>query len=106
MKPKNLFQELPANLDAEAFEDILHSPTTRIERIVSKGHRSPEAGWYDQDEHEWVMVVAGRARLEFEDGSVCDLAAGDHIEIRAHVKHRVAWTDPDAITLWLAVFYR
>jgi cupin 2 domain-containing protein len=40
----------------------------RIERILSRGHASPESGWYDQDEHEWVIALRGRGRLEFDDG--------------------------------------
>lgn len=90
----------------EFFEDIVRSPTVRIERIVSKGHTSPETGWYDQDENEWVMVVKGRATLEFEDGSRCEMSAGDYVNIPAHIRHKVAWTDPDDITIWLAVFYK
>ena len=51
------------------------------------------------------MVVEGNACLEFEDGSKSDLSAGDFINIPAHIKHRVLWTDPQRITIWLAVFY-
>ncbi|WP_228743135.1 cupin domain-containing protein [Marinobacter sp. F4218] len=90
----------------EVFEDLVHSSTVRIERIVSKGHSSPDKGWYDQDENEWVMVVEGKASLEFEDGSKSELSAGDYINIPAHLKHKVTWTDPDEITVWLAVFYK
>jgi len=104
MQPKNIRDALPADLATEAFEDILRVPGVRIERIVSKGHSSPE--WYDQDEGEWVMVVAGRAIIEFADGSIYHLSAGDYLNIPAHCKHRVAWTDPDDLTIWLAVWYR
>jgi Uncharacterized protein containing double-stranded beta helix domain len=106
MDPANLFSSLPQNLDAEAFEDIVRSSSVRIERILSKGHSSPETGWYDQEEHEWVIVLEGSASLEFEDGTRCDLSVGDYVNIPAHIKHKVAWTDPDKVTVWLAVFYR
>jgi cupin 2 domain-containing protein len=106
MNPTNIFDSLPKDLSLEVFEDVVRSSTVRIERIVSKGHRSPDTGWYDQDENEWVMVVEGRATLEFEDGTKCDLSAGDYINIPAHVKHKVAWTDQNEITVWLAVFYK
>ncbi|MCG5500624.1 cupin domain-containing protein [Ectothiorhodospira lacustris] len=105
-KALNIFDSLPKDLKSEVFEDIVRSSPVRIERIVSKGHASPDSGWYDQDENEWVMVVEGKASLIFEDGSKCDLSAGDYINIPAHVKHKVAWTDPDEITVWLAVFYK
>ncbi len=81
----------------------------RIERIVSRGHASPPDFWYDQAEHEWVMVLSGRARLEVvEDGTtrILEMAPGDHILLPAHRRHRVAWTDPEQETIWLAVFYR
>lgn len=106
MTPPNLLASLPQDLRTEVFEDIVRSSTVRIERIVSQGHTSPESGWYDQDEHEWVMIMAGRGTLEFEDGSTCDLSAGDYINIPAHTRHKVAWTDPDTMTVWLAVFYK
>lgn len=102
----NLLQELPIDLQAEVFQDIVRASSVRIERIISKGHTSPDSGWYDQDEDEWVMVVQGSGTLEFGDGSQCELAAGDYINIPAHQKHRVAWTDPSQLTVWLAVFYQ
>lgn len=106
MESGNLFSALPENLEAEVFEDIIRSQHVRIERIVSKGHTSPEQGWYDQEEHEWVIVLEGRASLLFENGKRHDLGPGDYVNIPAHARHKVAWTDPNVPTIWLAVFYR
>lgn len=78
---------------------------TRIERIISYGHHTAAEDWYDQDQHEWVMVMQGEARLEFADGKILSMAAGDHVLIPAHCRHRVAWTTPDEPTVWVAVFY-
>ncbi len=105
MKPANLFDALPANLESEDFEDLVRTGSVRIERIVSKGHASPPDDWYDQDENEWVIVIQGQATLAFADGSTCELSAGDYINIPAHTRHRVTWTDPHEATVWLAVFY-
>ena len=102
----NIYSALPPTLDGERFEDILRLPNVRIERICSQGQSSPASGWYDQDEHEWVCVLQGAARLEFDDGEVCELAVGDYVNIPAHRRHWVAWSDPNAVTVWLAVFYR
>lgn len=55
----NLFADIPAELAREVFEEIIATDTIRIERIVSHGHSSPASGWYDQQEHEWVLVLAG-----------------------------------------------
>lgn len=101
----NLFTNLPANLPDELFSTLLVAHNLRIERIVSHGHSSPDGFWYDQDQHEWFVVLKGAARLSIE-GELKELMPGDHINIPAHQKHRVEWTTPDEPTVWLAVFYR
>ena len=100
----NLFSDLPSNLPDELFATLLDATNLRIERIISHGHSSPEDFWYDQDEHEWVVVLQGATRLSIE-GEIKVLKPGDFINIPAHQKHRVAWTTPDEPTVWLAVFY-
>ncbi len=102
----NLFRDIPTTLDKEIFEDLAASDSVRIERVLSQGQTSPEEGWYDQEEHEWVVVVKGRGTISYEDGSFITLQPGDYVNIPAHTKHRVSWTDPDEVTVWLAVFYK
>jgi cupin 2 domain-containing protein len=102
----NLFNNLPEQLPQEAFTDLLNAGSVRIERILSKGQASPESGWYDQDEHEWVILLQGAAELTFASGEVVRLESGDYLNIPAHTSHRVSWTDPSHLTVWLAVFYR
>lgn len=102
----NLLTPLPQAHGAEQFTALLSTPGVRIERIVSQGQSSPEHDWYDQDEHEWVMLVQGAAQLMFDDGRLVRLQAGDYLNIPAHQRHRVHWTDPDQVSIWLAVFYR
>lgn len=101
----NLFTDLPENLPDELLTTLLKAARIRIERIVSHGHASPDGFWYDQDEHEWVIVLTGAARLQFED-RIVELKPGDFVNIPAHKKHRVEWTTPEEPTIWLAVFYR
>jgi cupin 2 domain-containing protein len=102
----NLFADLPREIPDELIETLLQAETVRIERIVSLGHVSPPAFWYDQRENEWVVVLRGAARLRFEDeDDVIELEPGDSVNIPAHKKHRVDWTTPDEPTVWLAVFY-
>ncbi|MGB5396851.1 MAG: cupin domain-containing protein [Gammaproteobacteria bacterium] len=101
----NIFGSIPNDLDVELVEQLAHSQHARIERIVSKGHRSPATGWYDQDQNEWVIVLKGEATLLFSDDSQIRLKPGDYIDIPAHKKHRVQWTDPNIETIWLAVHY-
>ena len=106
MKTQNIFEVIPDNLKDEIFEQLLSSEHVKIEKIISKGHKSPESGWYDQEEDEWVMVLKGEAMLSFEDQTSVHLREGDFINIPSHKKHRVDWTKPDGETIWLAVHYR
>ena len=101
----NILSSIPESLSRELIESLLDTGNVRIERIVSRGHRSPEIGWYDQDEDEWVLVLEGSGLIAFEDGADILLEKGDYLNIPAHVKHRVAWTDPTRDTIWLAVFH-
>ncbi len=105
LNPGDLFASLPAQPCEEAFEDLLRTAGLRIERIVSHGHTSPEQGWYDQAENEWVLVLRGAGRLQFDDGEEVYLGPGQYLTIPAHRRHRVSWTSPDELTVWLAVFY-
>lgn len=102
----NLLENLPTLLPEELTTVLAENSHVRIERIVSTGHVSPEGFWYDQDEHEWVIVLKGEARLQFEDSEPLHLTPGAHVLIPANQKHRVAWTSQKEPTVWLAVFYR
>jgi cupin 2 domain-containing protein len=102
---KNIFQDIPESLPEELFECLVATSDVRIERIVSRGHRSPAKGWYAQEKNEWVLLLQGSACIEFEDRRVVRMAAGDWLAIPAHQKHRVSWTEPEADTIWLGVHY-
>ena len=101
---KNLFEAIPEALPDELAEVIGGHGNLRIERIVSHGHCSPEGFWYDQDEDEFVLLIDGAAELEFEDETV-SFKKGDYLTISAHRKHRVKWTPPDQVTIWLVIFF-
>ena len=106
IKLGNLFSNLPDAIDDEVFETIVTSESIKIERIVSKSHRTVDNYWYDQKKNEWVMIIKGSAGLRFEnDQKMVEMMQGDYINIPAHCRHRVEWTDPDVETIWLAVHY-
>lgn len=86
-------------------QTILNAAGIRIDRIVSRGHVSPDGFWYDQGTHEWVMLVQGAARLRFEGEEPVEMIAGSFLNIPAHKRHRVEWTDVMQQTIWLAVHY-
>lgn len=100
----NILADIPEKLPDELTTVLQEDHGVRIERIISQGHNSPAGFWYDQSESEWVLVLKGAARLEFEDRMV-EMSPGDFIDIPAHQKHRVAWTSPNEPTVWLAVHY-
>jgi cupin 2 domain-containing protein len=101
---KSLFDDLPQHLPKELVQTLLSAANVRIEQIISYGHASPEGFWYEQGQHEWVVVLKGAARLRFEDGTV-ELKLGDFVNIPPYKKHRVDWTTPDEPTIWLGVRY-
>lgn len=103
----NLLAALPERLDAEQMVTLLAGDNLRIERIVSTGQASPPGFWYDQDWAEWVLVLAGSAGVLFEgETELRVLEPGDYLLVPAHRRHRVAWTDAQRPTVWLAVHYR
>jgi cupin 2 domain-containing protein len=102
----NLFTDLYRHLPQEEISTLLEADDVRIERIVSHCHASPESFWYDQEQHEWVVVLKGAAKLRFEgEAQPLEMKPGDFAIIPAHKKHRVEWTTPDEPTVWLAVYY-
>lgn len=101
----NLFENIPQSAPQEIVTKLLSSKNACVERIVSFGQGSPDGFWYDQPEHEWVLLLEGSAQLRFEDRLV-DLSAGDYLNIPAGCRHRVEKTDQNGRTVWLAVFYK
>jgi len=87
----------------ETFEPLAGGAAFRLERIVSRGAASPPGFWYDQEEPEWVALLAGTATLELQGGKPVELSAGEALLLPAHRRHRVAATSPDAV--WLALHF-
>ncbi len=90
----------------EHSSELLALPGFRLERIHSCSASSPEEFWYDQSEHEWVLLLQGSARLQFADEPAPrELNRGDAVLIEPHRRHRVVATDPAPGTIWLALFW-
>lgn len=111
MITNNLFSQLPQNLSSEVFGTLAEGSNVRIERIVSNGHCTADGQWYDQDDHEWVILLQGSATIRFASSNTTNspltcLSPGDYVNIPAHTKHRVESTDCDGITIWLAIHYQ
>jgi len=111
MKAANLFESIPPELPEELVEVLASGKGgVRIVRLVSLGHASPDGFWYDQEEHEWVVLLSGGAVLSFENpvSGAVDVFAfrpGDWLEIPPHVRHRVESTSNGEPAVWLAVHW-
>ena len=105
MTIQNIFENFGGELKEEFFEEILAGRDFKMERIVSEGHSSPENFWYDQDKNEFVLLISGGAVLEFENNELIEMKPGDYLIIPAHKKHRVAKTDSEQKTFWLALHF-
>jgi len=103
---ENIFAGIPASFQDEIFQTIVELPSFKFERILSNGQATPPGEWYDQEWDEWVVLLTGSAGLRFADDSILGMEPGDCINIPAHVKHRVEWTDARTKTVWLALHYK
>ena len=90
----------------ETITVLLKQPGLRVERIQSCQSSSPNDFWYDQSEHEWVVLLQGSAQLLFADEETPrKLCPGDCLLISAGRRHRVVSTDPAPGCVWLALFW-
>ncbi len=100
----NLFLNLPGELPEELMETLVKTPNLHIKRILSRGQTTD---WYDQEEHEWVIVLKGATRLRIEgEESARELKEGDYLQIPSRTRHKVEWTHPEETTVWLAIHYK
>lgn len=104
MEKYNIFEEIPYDKNEENFFEIFKNEKIKVEKIVSNGQTSPNNFWYEQEKSEFILLVEGYAKLEFED-RVVELRKGDCLNIKAFEKHRVSFTSLDESTIWFAVFY-
>lgn len=102
----SMFAHIPQELPEELVQTLLSAEQIRIERIVSRGQASPEGFWYDQEQAEFVLLISGSAGLRIQGHEdVLILRPEDYLNIDAHLKHRVEWTQAGCDTIWLAVHY-
>ena len=97
----NIYDLPQLPLSEELTTVLAENSAVRIERIVSTGQTSD---WYDQSETEFVALLQGEAKIEFESKTVA-MSGGDMIVIQPHERHRVAHTSSEPPCIWLCVFY-
>ncbi|WP_419771068.1 MAG: cupin domain-containing protein [Candidatus Marinarcus sp.] len=101
----SFYNNILVDKKSENFSEIFKNEVIRIEKIVSNGQKSPENFWYEQHESEFVLVLKGKALLEFENETL-ELNEGEAVNIPAFTKHRVKYTHLNEPTIWLAIFYQ
>lgn len=102
----NFYAGIPGSSESELFQALVEKNGVTIERIISSGQRTPDGEWLAQDRDEWVILLSGGAELLFEEWVQSRrMNPGDYIYIPSGARHRVNRTDPEALTLWLAVHF-
>lgn len=99
----NIYEISPLKADAEIITILAENKNVRIEQIISTGQTTD---WYDQEEGEFVLLLEGEAKLEFEDNEHIALKKGDTLLIPPHQKHRVTYTSEEPPCIWVCVFYQ
>jgi cupin 2 domain-containing protein len=90
----------------ETSQILVETGGFRLMRLHSCSASSPRGFWYDQSEADWVCLLQGSARLQFEDeDGERELNRGDSLMIAPHRRHRLVATDGGAGTIWLALFW-
>lgn len=89
--------------DGESFEQIVSGENITIERIVTNDSFETPGIWYDQDKDEFVVLLQGKAELEFENHEILALNQGDSLMIPAHQVHRVRQVSTSPNCIWLAI---
>jgi len=102
----NIFTTENKKYENEIFETILQNDCILLERIISDGQTTPDGKWYDDDRDEWVLLLKGKAEIEFEDGEKVGLLPGDYLLIKANRRHKVTYTDLQNKTIWLTLYYK
>ena len=105
MHIRNILDTIDKEISEELFEKLAGNEKVKIERIISTGQTTLEGKWLVQETSEFVLLLVGKATLEFKKHGEIDLVAGDHIVIPSDTAHRVAFTQKNPATIWLTVHF-
>jgi len=98
----NIFDLPNLPLQDELTTILAENKNVLIEQIISTGQVSR---WFDQDQTEFLVLLGGNAKLEYENGKIVALIKGDNLLIHPHQKHRVVYTSCNPPCNWLCIFF-
>lgn len=99
---RNIWDLPKLPMPEELVNNLFTQGNIRVERIISTGQTSD---WLKQQEAEWVVLLAGAAIIEYQDGRILELQAGDWVYLAPQVVHRVAYTSSEPACVWLCFFW-
>lgn len=99
----NIFDPPADTGEHEIFTTIFKSDKIEITKIDGLRAFNKPGKWYDQEDDEWVILLQGKATLEFQNDESIQLNSGDYIFIEAHKPHRIKQSSNKPNCLWLAI---
>jgi cupin 2 domain-containing protein len=107
MNKSNIFDfKNPSGDISETFDNLFSNENMMVERIVSHKSLTTSDFWFDLDKNEWVILMSGEAKIEFENNEIIELFPGDYILIPSHKKHRVIYTSESPKCVWLGIHFK
>ena len=103
---KNFYSGFKTNPLLENYIDILNGNKFRLEKIISKGYKTPNAKWLSESVDEFVLLLKGKAEILFETGQIVELKEGDYLIIPSNTKHKVIKTSIRPLCYWLTIHFK
>ncbi len=103
---ENYFTDYKESSSLENSIDLLIGNKFRLEKIVSKGYKTPKDKWLKEDNEEFVLMLKGKAELFFENQQKIVLKEGDYFIIPANTKHKVLKTSVKPLCVWLTIHFK
>jgi len=105
MDIRNILERTKNDISQEVFEELAGNENVKIERIISTGQATAEGEWLKQEKIEFVLLISGKAGIQFRGQEDVELVPGDHLVIPPNTDHRVTFTQKEPATIWLAIYY-
>jgi len=103
---ENFYTGFKTNPLLENYIDVLNGNKFRLEKIISKGYKTPKTKWLSESVDEFVLLLKGKAEILFETGQIVELKEGDYLIIPSNTKHKVVKTSIRPLCYWLTIHFK